>query len=194
MTETTRTPSPATQAEGVQARFRIAEGCCLDYAGDLPGALGQLPGVHAVQVLEASGLVVVDHDGTVPAEAVRRRAGQLGLGLLPADRRGRPAAGERPWWRRALLLALAAARAQGHRQVAAALAALGDAPVPTAALGATAWSATERVGRLLRPRRQGGALTLLAGLLLLGLPLAVQALAVLVPLARVAGVPVCPLG
>jgi Zn-dependent protease with chaperone function len=88
----------------------------------------------------------------------------------------------------------AAARAQGHRQVAAALAALGDAPVPTAALGATVGSANERVSRLLTPRRQGGALALLAGLLLLGLPLAAQLLAVLVPSARVAGVPVCPLG
>jgi hypothetical protein len=88
----------------------------------------------------------------------------------------------------------APARAHGRRQVAAALAALGDAPVPTAALGATVGSANERVSRLLTPRRQGGALALLAGLLLLGLPLAAQLLAVLVPSARVAGVPVCPLG
>jgi len=87
----------------------------------------------------------------------------------------------------------AAARAQGRRQVAAALAALGDAAVPTAALGAAVVSATERVSRLLRPRRPGGALTLVAGLLLLGLPLAAPLLAVVVPLARVAGVPVCPL-
>jgi hypothetical protein len=35
---------------------------------------------------------------------------------------------------------------------------------------------------------------LLTGLLLLGLPLAAQLLAVVLPLARVAGVPVCPLG
>jgi beta-lactamase regulating signal transducer with metallopeptidase domain len=88
----------------------------------------------------------------------------------------------------------AAAHAQGRRQVAAALAALGDAPVPTAALGAAVGSATERVSRLLTPRRQGGALALLGGLLLLGVPLAAQLLAVVLPLARVAGVPVCPLG
>jgi cation transport ATPase len=44
-------------------------------------------------------------------EAIRRQAGQLGLGLLPADRRGRPTTGQRPWWRRAPLLALAAASA-----------------------------------------------------------------------------------
>jgi Cd2+/Zn2+-exporting ATPase len=109
VTETTRTTRPATEAEGAQVRFRIAEGCCLDCAGDLPGALHKLPGVHTVQMSEASGLVVVDHDGTVPVEAIRRQAGQLGLGLVPADRRGRPATGERPWWRRAPLLALAVA-------------------------------------------------------------------------------------
>jgi Zn2+/Cd2+-exporting ATPase len=111
MTETSRTTRPAGEAEGTQARFRIAEGCCLDCAGDLPGTLGQLPGVRAVQVSEASGLVVVDHDGTVATEAIRRQAGQLGLGLVPADRRGRPPARERPWWRRAPMLALAIASA-----------------------------------------------------------------------------------
>ncbi len=88
----------------------------------------------------------------------------------------------------------AAARAHGRRQVAAALAALGDAPVPTAALGAAVGSATERGSRRVTPRRQGGALALLGGLLLLGVPLAAQLLAVVLPLARVAGVPVCPLG
>jgi len=88
----------------------------------------------------------------------------------------------------------AAARAHGHRQVAAALAALGDAPVPEAALGAAVVSATERVSRLLTPRQHGGALTLLAGILLLALPIAAQLVVVALPLARVAGLPICPLG
>jgi Zn-dependent protease with chaperone function len=87
-----------------------------------------------------------------------------------------------------------AARAQGHRQVAAALAALGDTPAPEAALGAAAVSAAERVSRLLTPRHDGGPLALLAGLLVLGLPLATVVAAVALPLARVAGVAVCPLG
>jgi Zn-dependent protease with chaperone function len=88
----------------------------------------------------------------------------------------------------------AAARAHGRRQVAAALAALGDAPVvPTVALGAAVISATERVSRLLTPRQHGGGLALLAGLLVLGLPLIAVVVAVALPLARVAGVPVCPL-
>jgi Zn-dependent protease with chaperone function len=88
----------------------------------------------------------------------------------------------------------AAARTHGHRQVAAALAALGDGSVPTAALGAAVVSATERVSRLLTPRQHGGTLALLAGLLVLGLPIAAVVVAVALPLARVAGVPVCPLG
>jgi Zn-dependent protease with chaperone function len=88
----------------------------------------------------------------------------------------------------------AAARAQGRRQVAAALTALGETPVPEAALGAAVVPASERVHRLLTSRQHGGALALLAGLLVLGLPLAAAVVAVALPLARVAGVPVCPLG
>ena len=87
-----------------------------------------------------------------------------------------------------------AARAQGRRQVAAALAALGDTQVPTSALGATGISAGERIRRLVAPRQHGGALTLLAGLLVLGLPIAAVVVAVVLPVARVAGVLVCPLG
>jgi Zn-dependent protease with chaperone function len=88
----------------------------------------------------------------------------------------------------------AAARAQGRRQVAAALAALGDTQVPMAALGATGVSAGERVRRLVAPQQHGGGLTLLTGLLVLGLPIAAVVVAVVLPLARVAGVLVCPLG
>jgi Zn-dependent protease with chaperone function len=87
-----------------------------------------------------------------------------------------------------------AARTQGRQQVAAALAALGGGPIPGVALGVAAVSASERVSRLLTPRPHSGALALLAGLLLLGLPLAAVVVAVALPLARVAGVPVCPLG
>jgi Zn-dependent protease with chaperone function len=86
-----------------------------------------------------------------------------------------------------------AARAHGRRQVAAALAALGDAPIPEAALGAAVVSAAERVRRLLTPQH-GHPLAALVGLLLLSLPLAAPVLAVALPLARVAGVPICPLG
>jgi Zn-dependent protease with chaperone function len=88
----------------------------------------------------------------------------------------------------------AAARIQGRRQVAAALAALGDGQVPTAALGAAGATAGERVSRLLAPRQQGGVLTLVTGLLMLGLPVAAIVVAVVLPMARVAGVLACPLG
>jgi len=72
----------------VRSQFRVNAGCCSDCAGDLAGGLGALPGVHDVQVLGASGLVVVDHDGTVTDEAVRRLAADAGLGLVPATRPG----------------------------------------------------------------------------------------------------------
>jgi hypothetical protein len=52
-------------------------------------------------------------------------------------------------------------------------------------------SASERVSRLIGPRQRGGVLALLAGLLMLVLPIGAQVMAVAVPLARVAGVPVC---
>jgi beta-lactamase regulating signal transducer with metallopeptidase domain len=115
---------------------------------------------------------------------------EVGFPWLPAARLGHDAVA------RLVELAAddAAARAQGRRQVAAALAALGDAPIPTATLGAAVISVTERVSRLLAPRQHGGSLALLAGLLVLGLPLGAVVAAVALPLARVAGVPVCPLG
>jgi Zn-dependent protease with chaperone function len=163
-----------------------------------------LPGQHGPVVLSSAALRRLDA-GQLDAVLAHERAHQagrhhwlvllaqllqVGFPWLPAARLAAQAV--------TALVELAAddaaARAQGRRQVAAALAALGDAPVPTAALGAAVVSATERVSRLLTPRRPGGALTLVAGLLLLGLPLAAQLLAVVVPLARVAGVAVCPLG
>jgi len=163
-----------------------------------------LPGQHGPVVLSSTALRRLDA-GQLDAVLAHERAHQagrhhrlvllaqllqVGFPWLPAARLAHQAV--------TVLVELAAddaaARAHGRRQVAAALAALGDAPAPTAALGAAVGSATERVNRLLTPRRQGGALTLVAGLLLLGLPLAAQLLAVMVPLARVAGVRVCPLG
>jgi hypothetical protein len=115
---------------------------------------------------------------------------RVGFPWLPAARLGHRAVA------RLVELAAddAAARAQGRRQVAAALATLGQGPVPQAALGAAVVSATDRVNRLLKPQQHGGALALLTGVLLLTLPLAAQVAAVALPLARVAGVPICPLG
>jgi hypothetical protein len=163
-----------------------------------------LPGQHGPVVVSSAALRRLD-SGQLDAVLAHERAHQagrhhrlvllaqllrVGFPWLPAARLAHRAV--------TALVELAAddaaARAHGRRQVAAALAALGDTPVPTAALGAAVGTATERVSRLLTRRRQGGPLTLVAGLLLVGLPLAAQVLAVVVPLARVAGVPVCPLG
>lgn len=115
---------------------------------------------------------------------------RVGFPWLPAARLARQAVA------RLVELAAddAAARAQGRRQVAAALAALGETPAPEAALGATLVSAGERVSRLVAPRQHGGGLALLAGVLVLVLPLAAQVAAVAFPLARVAGTAICPLG
>jgi Zn2+/Cd2+-exporting ATPase len=99
----------ATPAGRARSRFRVTEGCCSDCAGDVAGTLGRLPGVLQVQVLSASRLVVVDHDDTVDAEAVRQQAAPLGLALDPAERPAATVAAGRPWWRRPHLLALAAA-------------------------------------------------------------------------------------
>ena len=108
MSEPTTSPAPA--AVWAHSRFRVAEGC-LDCAGDLQGTLGRLPGVSAVEVLGAAGIVAVDHDGRLDPTAVSQQAGRLGLRLLPADATPpRPAsAPRRAWWRTKRLLALAAA-------------------------------------------------------------------------------------
>jgi Zn-dependent protease with chaperone function len=150
-------------------------------------ALGRLPAEQLAAVLahERAHQAGRHHRLVLLAQALR-----VGFPWLPAARLAGGAV--------ARLVELAAddtaARAQGRRQVAAALGALGDAPVPTAALGAAVVSASERVHRLLMSRQRGGVPALLAGLLLLGLPLAAVVVAVALPLARVAGVPVCPLG
>jgi len=115
---------------------------------------------------------------------------RVGFPWLPAARLARQAVA------RLVELAAddAAASAQGRRQVAAALAALGETPAHEAALGATVGSAAERVRRLVAPRQHGGGLALLVGVLVLALPLTAQVAAVALPLARVAGTAICPLG
>jgi len=109
-------PAAVPATAGTQVRFRVAAGC-LDCAGDLEGALGHLPGVQAVEVLGAAGIVTVTHDGrldpTRVAGQVSEQAVRLGLRLVPADTPlARPAAAarrQRGWWRTPRLLALAGA-------------------------------------------------------------------------------------
>ena len=110
MSQPTTSPMPA--AAPARSRFRVAEGC-LDCAGDLEGLLGRLPGVRAVEVLGAAGIVTVTHEGNLEAATVSEQAGRLGLRLLPADTPpASPASAPgRQWWRTPKLLALAAATA-----------------------------------------------------------------------------------
>jgi Zn-dependent protease with chaperone function len=183
---------PATDLPGVTV---LEHGRPFAYC--LPGQPGPVVvSIAALRRLDAGQLAaVLAHERAHQAGRHHRlvlltRVLRVGFPWLPAARLGHQAVA------RLVELAAddAAARTQGRRQVAAALACLGETTVPEAALGAAEVSATDRVSRLLTPRQHGGALALLAGVLLLGLPLAAQVVAVALPLARVAGVAGCPLG
>jgi Cd2+/Zn2+-exporting ATPase len=89
----------------VVRRFRVADGTCLDCAGDIGGVLGGVAGVHSARVSEAIRLVEVTHDGSVTDDAVRRAASGLGLDLTPAEP-GRVRETGRAWWRRPNLVLL----------------------------------------------------------------------------------------
>jgi Cd2+/Zn2+-exporting ATPase len=95
------------RSTSVRTRFRVAEGSCVDCAGDLRSSLRRLPGVRAVEILGAVGVVVVDHDHEVSVQELQRQAARCGLRLVPAE--GREPEGVRPWWRRARFVALALA-------------------------------------------------------------------------------------
>jgi Cd2+/Zn2+-exporting ATPase len=104
--------SPGAAAVPAHSRFRVAEGC-LDCVGDLQGTLGRLPGVGAVVVLGAAGIVTVTHDGRLDPAQVADQACQLGLRLEPADTPPAASASApgpgRGWWLTQRLLALLAA-------------------------------------------------------------------------------------
>lgn len=114
---------------------------------------------------------------------------RAGFGFLPAARLAVPATG------RLVELAAddAAARATGRDQVAAALHTLGTTTAPDGALAAAGTMVPERIRRLTQPPSRPGARPLLAGGLLVVVPIAVQLVALVVPLAQVAGAPICPL-
>jgi Cd2+/Zn2+-exporting ATPase len=101
--ETERAP----QAGSGRSRFRLADSTCAACATDISGALEGIPGVSGVQVLPATGTVVVEHDPGLSLESLRRQAARAGVGLIPAPaRRAGPGA---PWWRQPKLYALASA-------------------------------------------------------------------------------------
>jgi len=87
----------------------------------------------------------------------------------------------------------AAARRCGRAALAAALAVLGAASAPESALAAGGATATARIARLTSPPRPGGRAALALAVAVVVLPMLVQLGAVVEPVARVAGVAMCPL-
>jgi hypothetical protein len=79
------------------------------------------------------------------------------------------------------------------RGTAAALAVLGGASAPKAALGAGGAHPSARIARLLSPPEPGGHTALAVAEAVVVLPLLVQVGAVAEPVARVAGAALCPL-
>jgi Zn2+/Cd2+-exporting ATPase len=90
-------------------RFQVDRSCCGECSADMEQALRRLPGVTAVEWSPSAGLVVVEHDGRVSQEAVRREAGRSGIALLPAAD-GRAEKAPR-WWRQSRYLMLGTAAA-----------------------------------------------------------------------------------
>ena len=66
----------------VRSKYRALEGGCVSCSGDL-APVEALPGVRSVDAL-ASGVVLVDHDGTVTDAAVIEAAQRVGLPLAAA--------------------------------------------------------------------------------------------------------------
>jgi copper chaperone CopZ len=77
--------TPATGLRLRRDRFQVDRSCCIDCSADLGETLRRLPGVSAVEWSPSAGLVVVEHDGRVSNETVRREAGRAGIALQPAD-------------------------------------------------------------------------------------------------------------
>lgn len=71
-----------TPGQLVRSKYRALGGGCVSCSGDL-APVEALPGVRKVDAL-ASGVVLVDHDGTVTDSAVVEAAKKAGLALAPA--------------------------------------------------------------------------------------------------------------
>jgi Cd2+/Zn2+-exporting ATPase len=98
-------------AAPVRSRFRVGDDSCLDCAGDVPDALGRLPGVHAVQVASQARVVLIDHQPGIRPDDLRRQAARLGLILLP-DQAAPPAPqASTPWWRQPRIITIGVAAA-----------------------------------------------------------------------------------
>ncbi|UUW88729.1 heavy metal translocating P-type ATPase [Pimelobacter simplex] len=99
---------PDVVEERSQRRYLLLAGC-VDCAGDL-AALRQVPGVHEVRFLEATGVIAVDADPRLEDGVLLRAAAGSGLTLQRQDttRPSTPPTAP-PWWKRPALIALVAA-------------------------------------------------------------------------------------
>ncbi len=90
-----------------QTRFRLADSSCSACSADVSAALAAVAGVTEVQLLPATNTVVLEHDGEVTVDSLRRQAARAGIGLIPVQLRT-AGAGSR-WWRQPKLYALTSA-------------------------------------------------------------------------------------
>jgi Cd2+/Zn2+-exporting ATPase len=103
------TATSAAEQARRRDRFQVDRRCCVDCSTDLSETLQRVPGVTTVEWSPSAGVLVVEHDGRVSEEAVRREAGRSGIALLPvADGHAEKAP---RWWRQARFLMLGAASA-----------------------------------------------------------------------------------
>jgi Zn2+/Cd2+-exporting ATPase len=103
------TATSAAEEATRRDRFQVDRGCCVECSADVGQALRRLPGVTGVEWSPGAGVVVVEHDGRVSQEAVRREAGRSGIALMPAAEGGTETAPR--WWRQPRFLSLGAAAA-----------------------------------------------------------------------------------
>jgi Zn2+/Cd2+-exporting ATPase len=103
------TGAPALEQPTRRDRFRVDRSCCVDCSADLGETFRRLPGISGVEWSPSAGVLVVEHDGRVSQEAVRREAGRSGIALMPAAGVGTEAAPR--WWRQPRFLSLGAAAA-----------------------------------------------------------------------------------
>jgi hypothetical protein len=90
-----------------ETRFRVASGGCLECGCNVEGKLQSLPGAEDVKILAGADVIMVQHDGRLDADTVRRAAAAHNLTLVGQDEPGVDQ--DRAWWGDGLVLTIAAA-------------------------------------------------------------------------------------
>jgi hypothetical protein len=81
-----------------ETRFRVASGGCLECGCNVEGKLQSLPGAEDVKILAGADVIMVQHDGRLDADTVRRAAAAHNLTLVGQDEPGVDQ--DRAWWGR----------------------------------------------------------------------------------------------